>query len=125
MSISQAKSDPRVRAILHLYRPIDVLHPVVADMYRDRKFERTFWQCLGHDLNVIRGRSQNLDDGEITAAQKAFLILMDERESGLPAIQLYVDKLMGLEAAPEPQSNQILATALEVRDYFISSMSNP
>ena len=124
MSTSPPEPDARVRAILRLYRPIEVPHPLVADMYHAPESERMFWQCLGHDLNVIRGRSQDLHDCEITAAQKAFRILMDEPTSGLPAVQLYVDKLMGLEISSDTQSAQTLATAFETRDYFLSSMSS-
>lgn len=119
MSASPASSDAKVRDLVHRYRPIELLHPVVSEMYDAPEFERMFWDCLSHDLHVIRCRSQVLADGEITAAQKAFRILMDEKESGVAAIELYVNELIGFDFVLETDRAQTLATALQTRDYIL------
>jgi len=123
MSIPHANADAKVREIVRRYRPIEELHPVVSEMYDDPEFERMFWDCLAHDSLVIRRRSQNLADGEITAVQKAFRILMDDKKDGLAAIELYVDEIIGLEVVSETDRAQMLATTLQTRDYILNRTS--
>ena len=122
MSILLADLNAKVREIIDRYHPIQILHPVVSEMYDAPEFERMFWDCLVHDLQVIRRRSQSLADGEITVAQKAFRILMDENNGGIAAIELYVNEIIGLEIVPETDRAQALATALQTRDYILNGM---
>ena len=115
--------EAKVRELIYRYRPIQVLHPIVAEMYDAPEFERMFWECLTHDLHIIRQRSQDLADGEITANQKAFRILMEGKDDGTAAIELYVNEIIGLEAVSENAKAQTLATALQTRDYILSRRS--
>lgn len=124
MSASGTNLNAKVQDIVHRYRPIEVLHPIVSEMYDAPEFERMFWSCLTQDLNLIRGRSQDLADGEVTAIQKAFRMLVDEMDCGYAAIELYVDEIIGLKAVTETNRAQTLATALQTRDHIMNRMSN-
>ena len=116
--------DAEVRKIIRRYRTTKMLHPLVAEMHNVLEAECLFWGCLTHDLHVIQSRSQNLADGEITAAQKAFRILMDNKEHGVAAIELYVNEIIGLNVISEADRAQALATALQARDYILNRMSS-
>ena len=108
--------------ILNRYRPVEILHPIVSKIYDTPELGRNFWECLTHDLQVISSRSQRLADGEITSAQKAFKILMDDTEYGLAAIKLYVDEILGLETVIMADREETLATVLKTRDYILNRM---
>lgn len=123
MSVFQVTQDAKLREIVREYRRVRMLHPLVSEMSASPELEQMFWNSLTHDLHVIRRRSQNLVDGEITAAQKAFRVLMDEIADGNAAIELYLDEVLGLKVVPETERAQTLATALQTRDYILKSMS--
>lgn len=69
---------------------------------------------------MICQRSQNLAHGEITAAQKAFAVLMEKEEDLFPAIGLYVDEILGLRFVSESDRaitlNNMIQTRHSIRD---------
>lgn len=114
----------RFREILKIYRRVENLHPIATDICASSEFEQMFWNCLTHDLHVIRRRSQNLADGEITPVQKAFRILMEDKADGIAAIEIYMDDILGLKIVPEADRATTLAQALQTRNYVLNCMSN-
>ncbi|KAL6719098.1 hypothetical protein ACLMJK_003333 [Lecanora helva] len=125
MSTPWKPPDTKVCDMLRRYRPTRMLHPVVSKMQQMPGFKQMFWQCLEHDLHVIRDRSQILAEGEITTAQKAFRILMDEEENGLAAIDLYVSKIIGLDVVSDAKMAGTLAAALQTRNIVLNQSSQP
>ena len=124
MSTRQTDVEAKVYEIIQRYRPTKMLHPLVADMHNTFEAERMFWDCLTHDLHTIQCRSQNVADGDITVAQKAFRILMD-KEYVVAAMELYVNEIIGLEIVSEPRKAQALQTALQAKDYILNRTSGP
>ena len=124
MSNTSRHLDAKVRDIINKYGRVQMLHPVVHEMYDDPKFERLFWDCMSQDLSVIRRRSQNLADGEITVIQKAFVALSDEQSKSFGAIDLYVNEIIGIEIVDETSRAQTLANTLENRDYIFNCKSD-
>jgi len=119
MSTPVSINDAKVQAIVSSYTGIEILHPVVSDMCDDPEFKRMFWLCLSHDLEVISQRSQDLADGEVTANQKAFKVLM-ENEDSEGAVEIYVDEILGLKFSSDAMKAQTLATALQTKDYIMN-----
>lgn len=109
-----------MQAIVINYSRLEVLHPIVAEMSKDANFKRMFWAALSHELQVITRRSQVLSDCQITAAQKAFKILMED-EDYVAAVEIYVDEILGIGAALDDDKAQTLATMLQTRDYIVNS----
>jgi len=122
MSVFQVSQDAKLREILKIYRRVETYHPIASEMFASRELERMFWNCLTHDLCVIRRRSQNLADGETTAVQKAFRVLMDEKADGMAAIEIYMDEILGLKIVPETDRAQTIALAIQTRDYILNRM---
>ena len=120
MSASCLSLDTKVRHIVNSCRSINLLHPVVSQLCQSPEFEQIFCSSLDHDLNVICQRSQNLANGEITAVQKAFTVLMEKEEDLFPAIGLYVDEILGLRFVSETDRaitlNNMIQTRHSIRD---------
>ncbi|KAK4691343.1 hypothetical protein P7C71_g5637, partial [Lecanoromycetidae sp. Uapishka_2] len=90
-------------------------------MSEDPDFKAMFWKALGHEFTIISRRSQDLSNCEITASQKAFKILMDN-EDHIAAVEIYIDEILGISAATDDTKAQVLATALQTRDYIMSKV---
>ena len=78
--------------ILDQYSGITAMHPLVAQL--DEDTFRNFALMFDHDIDVINVRSQDLDDHEITAAQKACSLMARSGHSN-GALQLYVEEILG------------------------------
>ncbi len=114
----------RVLELVGNYTAMELLHPIVAEMSKDRNFKRMFWRVLGHEYEVINQRSQVLADYEITAAQKAFKTLVDN-EDEIGAVEIYCDEILGLTAKSDNEKSQMMANTLQTRDHIMNSMSRP
>ena len=113
-----------VRELVGNYTGMEILHPIVADMSKDRKFKGMFWKVLSHEYEVISKRSQDLAQWEITAAQKAFKILMEGgNENG--AVELYCDEILGLRCKLGAEWSQMMASILQTRDHIMGSKLKP
>lgn len=123
MSVFHLSQDAKFREIVKIYRRVETLHPIASKMFESPELERMFWSSFTHDLSVIRRRSQNLADGEITAVQKAFEALMEEVD-GNAAIEIYMDEILGLKAIPENDRARTLVRAIQTRDYILNRMSS-
>ncbi|SLM34006.1 hypothetical protein LPUS_02658 [Lasallia pustulata] len=71
--------------------------------------------CLKHDLRVIRTRSQDLKDHEISIYQKALATLMTNDEDLIPAIELYAEEILGLKLLRPAEKDGVLRQAIETR----------
>lgn len=116
---TNANNDALVQDILSNYIGLEILHPVIQNMSEDPNFKAMFWKALGHDYAVIGNRSQDLSDCEITATQKAFKKLMDDKNH-VAAVEIYVDEIIGINTVSENLKAQCLATAIQTRDHIMS-----
>ena len=123
MSSAQTDAD-RVCELLRSYRQVDAVHPVLREMLRKPEYERMFWNILSHDLNVIRQRSQDLADSEITITQKALGILVEDKYYANAAMQLYVDEILGLGIVSERQKSQKFIAIIQTREHIMHRSSN-
>ena len=78
---------------------------------------------MNQDLHVICQRSQILAHGEITAIQKAFAVLMEKKEDLIPAIELYVNEILGLRFVSELDRATTLNTMIQTRHSILSRTS--
>jgi hypothetical protein len=106
------------------YRPLEVLHPLAANIYEDPELKRMFWNCLTYDLNVINRRSPNLADFKITAAQKAFSALMRNEKDSVAAIEIYMEEILGLKYVEDSDRTQALTATIQMRDYLLNGTFN-
>ena len=123
MSASYLRLDIKVHDIINSYRSVNTLHPVVSDLCQSPDFKQIFWSSLNQDLHVICQRSQTLAHGEITAIQKAFAVLMEKKENIIPAIELYVDEILGLKFVSETDRARILNTMIQTRHSVLGRTS--
>lgn len=119
-ALPRCTKEARLLEILSYYRPIESLHSTVEEMCTSSVFKEHFQKILQHDLGTIKRRSQDLDDHEISLAQKAFVILMDEGDH-IAGIELYVDEIIGLRAAGDEDKMQILKSSVMTKDLIVKS----
>lgn len=122
MSASYLHLDTKVRDIVNNCRSVNILHPVVSELCQSPEFKQIFWGSLNQDLHVICQRSQILAHGEITPIQKAFAVLMEKKDL-IPAVELYVDEILGLKFVSETQRATILNTMIQTRQSILGRTS--
>lgn len=123
MSASYLNLEIKVHDIVTSYRSINILHPVVSELCQSPEFKQIFWSSLNQDLHVICQRSQTLAHGEITAIQKAFAVLMENKEDFMPAVELYVNEILGLKFVSETDRATTLDTMIQTRHSILSRTS--
>lgn len=113
-------SDGPLCDLLNRYRNVEVVHPLVSNFCEVPENKEEFQSCLTYDYYVLRDRSQDLANSEISIYQKAFVILMEEQEDRIGGIEIYVDELLGLRFNPK-KAPQTLATAVKARSFIQKS----
>ena len=116
----------RVRDLVQKYRSVKEINSTLASLLESAHLKRMFWDALHHDLHVIRRRSQNLADNEITVNQKAFATLMGDKNDQNSALALYVDEIIGLKFVM-PTRNQnssalkmiVISTAIQSKNCIL------
>lgn len=121
--MSHSCLDTKVCDIVNTSRFVTKLHPAVSQLCQSREFKRIFCNSLNHDLHVICQRSQVLAHGEVTAIQKAFAILMEKEEDLVPAVELYVDEILGLKFDSAPDRATTLKAMIQTRHSILSRTS--
>ena len=114
--------DIKVRDIVNGYRSVNVLHPVVSELFQSPGFPDIFWRSFNQDLQVICQRSQTLVHGEVTAIQKAFAVLM-KKEDLIPAVELYVNEILGLDLVSESDRSATLNAMIQTRHFILDRTS--
>lgn len=115
--------DPEHRVlelVLH-YEAIEVLHPVISEILETPQFA-IFEKSLEHELKLISSRSKLLADHEISIVQKAFMVLMDNPEHRVGAVELYVQEIIGLRLIVGKEKEEALQTAVNARNLILKSM---
>lgn len=121
--MSTSLLDAKERDIVNSYRSVNILHPVVAELCQSPESRQIFWSSLNQDLRVICQRSQVLVHGEITAFQKAFVVLMEKKEDHIRAVELYVDEILGLKFVPETDRATTLNAMIQTRHSILGRTS--
>ena len=117
---SGSTKEAKLLEILGYYRPIEVLHSTVRQMFELPAFEEQFKRILHHDLQVFKSRSQDLDDHEISLTQKAFVKLMEE-EDQIPAIEIYIEEIIGLSVVQDKDKLQALTSSVKIKGLIAKS----
>ena len=119
---SRPNKEAKLLEILGYYRPIDVLHPTVRKMCESIAFREHFKKGLQHDLAVLKSRSQDLEDHEISLTQKAFVELMEEEEEDkISGIEIYVEEIIGLKMVEDKDKLQTLKSLVKTKDLLVKS----
>ncbi|KAL8832231.1 MAG: hypothetical protein Q9191_000401 [Dirinaria sp. TL-2023a] len=92
MSTSIGVSTDKCSFVISQYISTKKLHPLVDQLSNDAM--ENFMLMLNHDVEVIKARSQDLDDHEITAAQKAFSLMVSQGNTPA-AVAIYVQEVLG------------------------------
>ncbi|KAL8793687.1 MAG: hypothetical protein Q9195_003736 [Heterodermia aff. obscurata] len=113
--MAPGKVDPQMRLleILEKYRRTPEIHLAARLLDGDTGFKETLLRVMHHDFHTLNARSADLDDHEISIAQKAFTILMQNESDSQAAFQIYVEELLGFPSAPDHVS--LIADAIHVR----------
>ena len=122
MSTSYLNLDSKMRDIVRDFRCVNTLHPVVSELCQSPELKEAFWASLNQDLHVICQQSQTLAHGEITAIQKAFAVLMENKHV-IPAVGLYVDEILGLKFISEEGRPTTLTTMILTRQSILGRTS--
>jgi len=106
--------------IVERYAGTCELHPLVQALNQDEKFQRKLVTVMQHEVEAIRSRSQDLDECEITVAQKAFVYFF---ASSMPAaVSIYVEEILGIQFAAEASKAPILQDSTELRSQLLEGM---
>ena len=122
MSAPYLDLETKVRDIVNSFRSVNILHPVVSELFQSSGFPQIFWRSFNQDLHVICQRSQTLVNGEVTAIQKAFAVLMEE-EDLIPAVELYVNEILGLKFMSETDRSATLNAMIQTRHFILDRTS--
>ena len=121
MASKSFPADHQVNSIIHKYGGIFEIHPLIKAMNKDDKSRLMLVAVIEHEYDIIRTRSQDLDDHEITAAQKAFASLLDDNKDA--AIHIYVEEILGLKVTPDTEKASIIQSSIEVRAALLDGKS--
>lgn len=122
MSASYLDLEANVPDIVNSFRSVNILHPVVSELFQSPGFPQIFWRSFNQDLHVICQRSQTLVHGEVTAIQKAFAVLM-KKEDLIPAVELYVNEILGLKFVSETDRSATLNAMIQTRHFILDRTS--
>ena len=122
MSASHLDLETKVRDTVNSFRSVNILHPVVSELFQSPEFTQIFWRSFNQDLHVISQRSQTLVHGEVTAIQKAFAVLM-KKEALIPAVELYVNEILGLKFISETDRSATLNAMIQTRHFILDRTS--
>lgn len=122
MSVPCSGFDNSVQAIATYYRTFTTFNPPLSSLLRSTEFHKIFWNSLEHDLFVVRQRSQDLAEHEITIIQKALVLLMNNSEDQISAANLYADEILGVVYLPATAKSDALETAVRARALALECM---
>ena len=123
MSTPYSYFDTKVEDLVNSCRSVNTLHPAVSELCQLPNFKEIFWNSLNQDLHVVCQRSQSVAHGEITLIQKAFVVLMRMEEDIIPAINLYVDEILGLKFISATERATSLNTMVQTRHSILGRTS--
>lgn len=116
MSEARSKSETKVLELVDHYRRIDLIHPLISDLSEvSPGLVDMFRKLLKHESFIIRSRSQDFRDNEITIVQKAFVILFENDDGSVPAIELWINEILGINQIPEETRRHIFSAAIRTR----------
>ena len=121
MASKPFSADHQVNSIIHKYGGISEIHPLIKALNKDDKSRLMLVAVIEHEYDFIRTRSQDLDDHEITAAQKAFANLLDDNKDA--AIHIYVEEILGLKITPDTEKASIIQSSIEIRAALLDGRS--
>lgn len=113
--------DAKFIDLLSYYRKTVRTHRIVYDLCQSDQHKQLFKKCLNHELLVIKSRSQNLRDHEISVYQKAFATLMSHQENPRGGIALYAEEILGLGFVEAAEKTGVLRQAIETRHLVMES----
>ncbi|KAI9821657.1 MAG: hypothetical protein M1827_002238 [Pycnora praestabilis] len=101
-----ATEEPVIQKLLQTYHRHTVLYPLAEALYHQAEKKALFVEMMHHDLDSMRARPQALDDEEaVTQYQKAFCILMQSEHGRIGAINIYMERVLGLGTGFEKLEN--------------------
>ena len=121
MASAQSSGVQKYNDIIERCRGIHEMHPLFKALTEDGNSHRILVAVFEHERDTIRTRSQDLNDSEITAAQKAFSSLVDHNPDA--ATHIYVDEMLGVKLTPDAEKLTTLKNVIEVRGTLLQSMS--
>lgn len=96
------------------------LHPLVQAINRDEHSHRKLVAVMEHEVNAIRSRSQDLEENEITIAQKAFGYFFAFNMHA--AIHIYVEEILGIEFVTKMDKVSLLQDSVDIRAGLLEGM---
>lgn len=96
------------------------LHPLVQAINQDENSHRKLVAVMEHEVNAIRCRSQDLEENEITIAQKAFVYCFTLNLHA--AIHIYVEEILGIEFVRKMDKVSLLQDSIDIRAGLLEGM---
>ena len=112
MASENPRTEERYISIIDQYCATSVMHPLIEAL-KHKCDSQKLVAVINHEISAIRARSQDLDDNEITVAQKAFLNFMKPNFNA--AMHIYVEEVLGIKFAPDAEKASIFESSIEVR----------
>ena len=114
--------EDKVEELVEHYSAYDELHPLLIELSVNNDLTLLINEAIAHENCLIVQRSQNLEKGEITVYQKAFLELCQYANKS-PAVALWVEEILGTNAVPPDERISILETAALSRGAILRGTS--
>ena len=123
--------EPLVQTLLQKYQNTETLHPLLQKLFESPAQKTLFTSVTQHSYNTLSSRSQKLADHEINAYEKAFCILMEEEGDWIGGLEIYVEKILGVERVSERRQMEgeewivkgVAVRALLERGKFLSQLA--
>jgi len=107
--------EPIVHSLVQKYQSVEILHPFLQTLFESGPQKTLFTTVAQHDYDVLKSRSQNLADHEISSYQKAFCILMENEDDRIGGLEIYVEKILGIDEVGKGDKEEWLPKGVAVR----------
>lgn len=88
--------EPYVQTLVLKYQHLEVLHPLLQNLFESQAKKELFTSVMRHDHKMLMTRSQRLEDHGVNAYEKAFCVLMENEDDRIGALEIYVEKILGV-----------------------------
>ncbi|KAI9873403.1 MAG: hypothetical protein M1830_000447 [Pleopsidium flavum] len=116
--------EPIVYSLVQKYQTVEDLNPLLQTLFRSAPQKDLFTTVAQYDYDVLKSRSQNLAHHEINAYQKAYCILMENEDDRIGGLEIYVEKILGIDQVEDGDKEEWLAKGVAVRA-LLAHVSQP
>lgn len=122
---SSQEKDPKTDAIVRRYHKSSLTNPVLHEILKNPEESSLLLDAVRRQVSLIKCRSQDFEDGQVTIYDRALLILTNNGENmtDLGARELYLTEFLGIvPIGPVAPSKDIVARHVALQSKLTKGM---